>query len=131
MISCRIGRWIVTSAGRSVVLPQLDGMGFPVHMLACLQTAEDTQVHKPNPAVFEGVLRTLEARGINRAQVAYVGDAYTDFDAARRAGLEFFGIPRDPRNRRLLVDSGATLLAHLDELAPLIRGQGASGSSHS
>lgn len=113
---------IVTSAGRSVVVPQLRRMGFDLEALALVQTAEDTSVHKPDPAVFAPALATLGALGIRPAELLYVGDSLRDFDAARSAGLMFRGVRHGTTTRREFAEAGAKCidgLAHLvDELGP-------------
>jgi phosphoglycolate phosphatase-like HAD superfamily hydrolase len=82
---------IVTSASRSVVLEDVQALGFPVSQMLTIQCAEDTAHHKPDPRVFSPLQEKLAAQGIQPHQVMYVGDAATDYFAARDAGFAFTG----------------------------------------
>lgn len=82
---------IVTATAREVVMRDLTPAGFPFERLHKLQTSDDTPVHKPDPKVFEPMLLALRNADIT-GDVLYVGDALTDFYAARDAGLQFIGV---------------------------------------
>jgi phosphoglycolate phosphatase-like HAD superfamily hydrolase len=82
---------IVTSASRSVVLEDIHALGFPVAQMLTIQCAEDSAHHKPDPQVFSPLKDKLAAQGIQPHEVMYVGDAATDYIAARDAGFTFTG----------------------------------------
>lgn len=90
----RVPIGIVTSAGRVIVARQLARIGLEPAELAVFQAADDTPLHKPDPRVFEPALAALAARGIAPGGVLYVGDSLRDWQAARGAGLEFYGVLR-------------------------------------
>lgn len=82
---------IVTATARDVVMRDLGLINFPFERLHMLQTSDDTPVHKPDPKVFEPILGSLRNEGITEG-IVYVGDALTDYYAARDAGLQFVGV---------------------------------------
>jgi HAD superfamily hydrolase (TIGR01549 family) len=98
---------IVTSADRHLVERDLENIGFPEERLAVLQTSEDTDVHKPDPAVFEPALAKLATLGIERAEILYVGDSVNDFKAANGAGIDFLGVTTGLTTAALFTDAGA------------------------
>lgn len=106
---------IVTSAG-DIVHQQLKRMAMPVERMAVIQTAADTEVHKPDPRVFAPALRQLAQRGIPASEVAYVGDSLRDFEAARDASLRFVGIFGRTTPEVSFTDAGARAVASLSEL---------------
>ena len=58
---------------------------------------------KPDPRIFDDAIAVLEARGIERSRVAYVGDSYVnDVGAARNAGMT--GVLLDPYDDRINFD---------------------------
>lgn len=58
---------------------------------------------KPDPRIFADAIAVLESRGIDRSNVAYVGDSYVnDVGAARNAGMT--GILLDPYDDRINFD---------------------------
>lgn len=66
---------------------------FPPNVFDFIQGADQTLAHKPDPLVFEPALRRLEEKGItDKKAILYVGDALSDFYAARDAGLDFIGV---------------------------------------
>jgi HAD superfamily hydrolase (TIGR01549 family) len=52
---------------------------------------EDTNNHKPNP---EPLLLIIEKLNLNPEEIVYIGDAETDFQAARSAGIKFILFPK-------------------------------------
>ncbi|WP_320778878.1 HAD family hydrolase [Streptomyces sp. CRN 30] len=71
---------------------------------------------KPAP---DTLLRALRARDVDPSAALFIGDAATDHEAARQAGVPFLGYARDERKRELLRDAGAE--AVVDSLEPLLR----------
>jgi pyrophosphatase PpaX len=80
---------LVTAKRRATVelayaaLPQLERL-FPV-----MVTAEDTNLHKPDPAPL---LLALERLGAEASEAAYVGDSPFDVHAAKAAGLRSIAV---------------------------------------
>nr|WP_078914050.1 HAD family hydrolase [Streptomyces sp. NRRL S-37] len=77
---------------------------------------QDLSLLKPDPHC---VNRALNAMGAAPATALLIGDAPTDFLAARAAGVPFLGYARDEGKGRLLRDAGAT--AVVDSLEPVLR----------
>lgn len=98
---------IVTATAREVVMRDLTPAGFPFERLHKLQTSDDTLVHKPDPNVFEPILAALRDAGI-AGEIMYVGDALTDYYAARDAGLRFVGVTTGLVSAEQFRDAGAT-----------------------
>ncbi len=111
---------IVTAAGRSIALGQMERLGFPLARFAIVQTAEDTSFHKPDPRVFEPAIQALERRRVARSAVTYVGDSLADFEAARGAGLAFVGVLRGTTSAEAFARVGAVTVESLDELLELV-----------
>lgn len=97
---------IVTATAREVVMRDLTPAGFPLERLHKLQTSDDTLVHKPDPRVFEPMLQALAEAGV-ATEVMYVGDALTDYYAARDAGLHFVGVTTGLVTAEQFRDAGA------------------------
>lgn len=51
-------------------------------------TIDDCEYHKPDKRVFDSLL----AKGYKTKEIIYIGDASTDFYAARDAGFDFIGV---------------------------------------
>jgi phosphoglycolate phosphatase len=87
---------VVTSAHSRIVKPELERLGFPIEEIKHIQCADDTDFHKPDPRVFDPLIKVLTLHGIDKSEVIYVGDAITDHSAALAAGLSFIGFYADP-----------------------------------
>jgi len=61
-------------------------------MVDYIQTADNTNVHKPNPAVFEPLIIWAERQGISKDEILYVGDGLHDLEASTAAGIQFLGV---------------------------------------
>lgn len=67
-------------------------LGIPEQLFDYIQTEDDTSFHKPDPRVFEPVLKWLEKQQIHPHEVLYVGDHLTDMLAAKQSGFNFVGV---------------------------------------
>ncbi|MFE0174329.1 HAD family hydrolase [Streptomyces sp. NPDC059002] len=77
---------------------------------------QDLRLLKPDPHC---VLRALSAMGADPKSTLMIGDAPSDYVAARQAGVRFLGYARNERKARRLRAAGA---AHLvSSLEPLLR----------
>lgn len=81
---------IITSTRTEFAVADLPRLGFPLERLLCVQGADQTVHHKPDPRVFDGVLAQLEELGID--DITYVGDSWFDSEAAAGAGIKFIGV---------------------------------------
>lgn len=108
---------IVTASARKLVIDDLIMLKFPVDRFFFIQTSEDTQVHKPDPAVFEPILKILEGKNIDKTEVLYVGDSLRDYYAARDSGIKFIGVSRGTSAKREFEGEGTEVV---DSLARLL-----------
>lgn len=83
---------IVTASHLSLIEPDFDIIGLTNDMVDYIQTADDTSVHKPDPAVFGPLLKWAKEQRIDKDEILYVGDALHDMRAAIDAGLNFLGV---------------------------------------
>lgn len=115
---------IVTATAREVVMRDLTRVGFPFERLHKLQTSDDTPVHKPDPRVFDPTLAELRMAGVS-GDIVYVGDALTDFYAARDAGLHFVGVTSGLVTAEQFREAGAQhVVDRLGEVAELVLYEG-------
>jgi N-acetyl-D-muramate 6-phosphate phosphatase len=85
-LSARNIPWgIVTNKASRFTLPVVAGLNIAPQVLVCGDT---TPKRKPDP---EPLLHAAEKMAIPAAQIAYVGDAKTDMQAARAAGMYAVG----------------------------------------
>lgn len=83
---------VLTSSGRAFVDSDMELLKFPRNKFSKVQTAEDTNVHKPDPEVFAPMLESLREKSIEKREVLYVGDSLSDHAAASGAGLNFIAV---------------------------------------
>lgn len=119
-LSANVKLGIVSSAGQRVLYKDLDIIKLDTELFFHIQTAEDTNAHKPNPEVFEPILQKLSQAGIDRNSIAYVGDSINDYYAARDAGISFYALPDRTTPRKVFEDNGATILSSFNELVLVV-----------
>lgn len=114
---------ILTSSSIRRVRAELQAAGLPEHLFTRIQAAEDTQMHKPDPAVFVPWVSFLAGFGIPAVEAVYVGDSLHDYRAATGAGLQFIGMAHtigDARNFRaadvFYVTSFSDLTLHIQSM---------------
>ena len=83
---------ILTASSKKLVLDDFQRLKFPIDKFVNIQTAEDTNVHKPDPKVFDPLLQILKEKGVNKNEIVYIGDSVRDYLAARDAGIDFYGV---------------------------------------
>ena len=112
---------ILTAKSRLYIKDDLKLTGISENLFFVIQTEEDTDVHKPDPAVFNHIVATLEGKGIQKSEVVYVGDSLSDFYAARGAGLQFYGIAERTVTKADFESQGAKIIPSLKELLTLLK----------
>ena len=118
--SVRMPLAVVSSTSRLYLDPALLQAGVPFETFLHIQGGEATTVHKPDPEVFQPVLRVLDAAGI-RGPKAYVGDRLDDWFAARDADLDFFGVTSGITTLEEFKDNGApVVVSRLLETLPYL-----------
>jgi len=80
-----------------------------------VMTVANTAAPKPNP---DGVRQILEAWGLQREDVAFLGDSSVDMDTARNAGVTFWAFKNPDLASDLLVPDFPTLLHALKRAWP-------------
>lgn len=137
----------VESAGAELVLPGVHAMledlradGFAVGIVTAKATATATHLLRNAglDGLFDTVISTddvangkpapdaavlgLDRLGAEAAQTWYVGDALTDMEMAKAAGMRAMGITTGAARRQELLDAGADVVVdHASEVLPLAR----------
>ncbi|MFJ5777474.1 HAD family hydrolase [Streptomyces sp. NPDC093094] len=112
---------VATNNSARVVRDYLSGRG----LLSCFAPhvygrTQDLHLLKPDPHCLR---RALNATGAAPEDALMIGDAATDFQAARTAGVPFLGYARNPRKEKLLRDAGATtVVGSLELVLQVLRG---------
>ncbi|HYD35714.1 MAG TPA: HAD hydrolase-like protein [Vitreimonas sp.] len=83
---------ILSSAAQYLVIDDMKSAGLEMEKFLYIQTAEDTAVHKPDPTVFQPLIRTFTGHGIGVNEMLYIGDTLFDWEAATKAGLHFIAM---------------------------------------
>jgi HAD superfamily hydrolase (TIGR01549 family) len=83
---------IVTASHLDILKLDFINTDFDGKLVDYIQTADDTVVHKPNPAVFDPMIAWSKAHGIKPREILYIGDGLHDMLAAKGAGLHFIGV---------------------------------------
>ena len=109
---------LLTNSGRAATKYALESLGFAKYFGRSF-TRDDLPVMKPRP---EGITTALEALGLRRSEVLYVGDSPTDIIAARAAGIRIASVASGRYDvdalRRLGADYTLGSLAELETLLP-------------
>ncbi|BDA80526.1 hypothetical protein LPTSP3_g34560 [Leptospira kobayashii] len=90
---------ILSSSSYKRVFKELELMSFDLNLFVSVQTAEDTNVHKPNPKVFDPMTFKLETFSIRKEEILYVGDSISDHHSSTGWGLQFLGIAHGEKER--------------------------------
>ncbi|WP_055551646.1 HAD family hydrolase [Streptomyces kanamyceticus] len=98
-----VGRYLASRGLTDCFAPHVYGRTHDLHLL------------KPHPHCVQ---RALDAMGADPARTLMIGDAPSDYVAARRAGVRFLGYARNDRKARPLREAGATHL--VESLKPLL-----------
>ncbi|MER6162682.1 HAD-IA family hydrolase [Streptomyces sp. NPDC001868] len=77
----------------------------------------DLDLMKPHPHILR---QALNAMGADPARALMLGDAPTDFEAAREAGVPFLGYARTDHKLRALQDAGVPLPHTVNSLKPVL-----------
>ncbi len=108
---------IVSAADAKYVRNDLIRLNFPEHKFFRIQGCDDTDVHKPDPRVFDPMFEALASFGIEKKDIIYIGDSVDDAEAAHGAGIAFIGIATGIFNvDELLAKGSKIVLNHIREL---------------
>jgi phosphoglycolate phosphatase len=109
---------ILTASNRRAVLEDLERLKIYPHYFNHIQTSEDTIVHKPDPLVFQPILRAFT--GIDTKNILYIGDSTSDFLAATEGGLNFIGVTTGRTTAKEFVERGIEYYPDLDAISKII-----------
>lgn len=107
---------VITATSRRSFSFDLDTMKIPKNIFDYTQTENDTSFHKPDPRVFDPVLKWLESICVKPSEVLYVGDGLHDMKAALGAGFEFIGVTTGLVTQDEFKSSGAVAINRLRDL---------------
>lgn len=83
---------LMTSMYWGGALVDLRNLKVPLDWFVVQQGADATDRHKPDGRWFEPALAILKQEGIGKSDVVYVGEALTDYEAARAGGIDFIAV---------------------------------------
>lgn len=95
---------ILTNNGRNSVDQIMTQIPLAEHF-QIIQTRHESPQPKPHP---DGLLKILKDLGVGSDEAVYIGDALIDGTAAKRAGIEFWGVATGETSASVLLDTGAT-----------------------
>jgi len=95
---------ILTNNGRNSVDQIMTQIPLAEHF-QIIQTRHESPQPKPHP---DGLLKILNDLGVGPDEAVYIGDALIDGTAAKRAGIEFWGVATGETSASVLLDTGAT-----------------------
>lgn len=109
---------ILTNNGREAVDRILDQIDVD-HLFDVIQTRNES----PNPKPFpDGLIRVLQRLDVEADMAIYVGDAKIDAEAAKRAGIAFWGVATGEVEKKDLLEAGAEeVFDQLEEILPALK----------
>jgi phosphoglycolate phosphatase len=79
---------VLSGSRRNMMLEDMQKLGFPIDKFFYIQTGEDTNIHKPDPKVFDPLFTHLNSSSINKSEIVYIGDDLRDYEASIGAGIK-------------------------------------------
>lgn len=107
---------LVTSMTRESVVDDMNESEMPYDKFDLIQGSTDSEFHKPDPRVFDGIISQLVKMDIKKEEALYVGDDIRDMQAARGAGIGFVAIPNGLTTIKEFEDQRADCLNSLSDL---------------
>jgi phosphoglycolate phosphatase len=92
---------VVSGSRRNMMLADMKKLGFPIDKFFYIQSGEDTEVHKPDPKVFDPLIKKLNTMDIKPEEALYVGDDLRDFEASIKAGIQYVAIANHTTEAKL------------------------------
>lgn len=111
---------IVSATTRPILDKDVELVGLPLDEFDYIQTAEDTEYHKPDPRVFDPLLASVAHIAVYPQNVLYVGDGIQDMYAANAAGLKFMGVTTGIVTADEFAEHGAQSIDDLSQLQRII-----------
>ncbi len=108
---------VLSAANTPHLVEDLTRFDFPITKFFCIQGADQTKVHKPNPQVFKPIFEKIKEKGINPSEILYVGDSLDDFEASKGAGIDFIGVATGLYSKEDFQNKGVNIvLSKINEL---------------
>lgn len=107
---------ILSSSSGRRVLKEIEGFSFSKNSFFSIQTAEDTNVHKPDPNVFLPIIEEARKRKLDSSEILYVGDTIGDAIASTGAGLRFLGMAHEKHSAKLFQKENLEFVSSFLEL---------------
>ncbi|OGK63012.1 hypothetical protein A2334_01495 [Candidatus Roizmanbacteria bacterium RIFOXYB2_FULL_38_10] len=107
---------LVTSMTKESVIQDMQESEMPYKNFDYIQGSKDSDHHKPDPRVFDYLIRKLERINIKRDETLYVGDDIRDMQAAMGAGLAFVAIPNGLTSKEEFMNNKAICIDTLSDL---------------
>lgn len=85
-----------------------------------IQGSDKTHYHKPDSRVFDPAITELSNKGFKLNQILYVGDAISDFQAAKGAKINFIAITTGFDNSDKFISAGLDKSYIISSLSELI-----------
>lgn len=112
---------LMTSSIKQFVTEGFKDAQLDLKLFDHIQTAEDTNVHKPNPEVFLPSLNYFAQKNIQKDEIIYVGDSESDHQAATNAGINFVAIAENTTPKEKFTALQANYISSLSELPEYIK----------
>lgn len=102
---------LLTSRDFRTLFHRLSDAGLSPQLFSFIQTPDNSHFIKPNPRVFDKMLKKL-VRGwaIRKENMCYVGDTIYDFRAAQGAGVKFIAVLSGAGNREEFEEAGVKII---------------------
>jgi len=107
---------ILSGSRRNMLVSDMEKLGFPIQKFFFIQTGEDTKIHKPDPKVFEPILKITKKMGIKPSEVVYVGDDIKDYDASLGAGVRYVAIANHTTNEEIFINKNIPFILDFSKL---------------
>lgn len=87
--------------------------------LELMVTCGDLEFQKPNPKVFDSILKNLSAQNISKNEILYVGDSIIDWHCAKDADVAFVAVVTGQEKRKNFTKEGVDKENILNSIADL------------
>lgn len=107
---------IISSSNPDLILSGMKDVNLDTKYFFHIQSSKDTDIHKPNGAVFLPALTRLSEKNIIKNQVLYVGDAIDDYMAAKDADINFVAISDRTVSKKEFILRGIPFVTDINNL---------------
>ena len=111
---------IISSSNPILILSGLENVRMNSNYFFFIQSADDTNAHKPNSNVFIPSIKKLKSKNINKSETVYVGDAINDYEASMNAGFHFCGIANRTVNEKVFIEKNIPYIKDIEALPAFI-----------